>query len=247
MSDKAKILDKIKKCLALSKSPEPHEAAAALRQARKLMEIHGIDEHDLSDADYVSETVDVPIQVSMPSVTADVKRIMKGKKPRSPNPPRILEMVVALMMRAFGVNPVFEMTRRVSDYSWTIRYFGPATRVPVAAYTHRIVWRALTGAWNGYLKAHPEIKGVKDARTSFMVGWIAGVAQTVERFATPDNEAAAIARAMGRHYGRTLAVTEGTSKQKLYGSLMSAGGDAAADFSIHRPMHSEKNRLEHQR
>lgn len=36
-----RILERIKKCLALSQSSEPHEAAAALRQAQKLMEMHG--------------------------------------------------------------------------------------------------------------------------------------------------------------------------------------------------------------
>ena len=36
MSDRDKILDKIKKCLALAASPEAHEAAAALRQAFSL-------------------------------------------------------------------------------------------------------------------------------------------------------------------------------------------------------------------
>ena len=37
-----KILDKIKKCLVLASSANEHEAAAALRQAQKLMEAHGI-------------------------------------------------------------------------------------------------------------------------------------------------------------------------------------------------------------
>ncbi len=37
-SERYRLLDKIKKCLRLSKSSNEHEAAAALRQARKLME-----------------------------------------------------------------------------------------------------------------------------------------------------------------------------------------------------------------
>lgn len=45
--DKSKALDKIKKCLALSKSSNPHEAAAALRQAQKLMHAHDITEREL--------------------------------------------------------------------------------------------------------------------------------------------------------------------------------------------------------
>lgn len=47
-------LDKIKKCLALAASPEAHEAAAALRQAQKLMAQFGLTEADVTLAD-VSE------------------------------------------------------------------------------------------------------------------------------------------------------------------------------------------------
>ncbi|GKT19761.1 DUF2786 domain-containing protein [Acidovorax sp. SUPP2522] len=47
-------LDKIRKCLALAASPEPHEAAAALRQAQKLMAQYGLTEMDVTLAD-VSE------------------------------------------------------------------------------------------------------------------------------------------------------------------------------------------------
>ncbi|MFC0020178.1 DUF2786 domain-containing protein [Neisseria gonorrhoeae] len=36
--DKEKVLDKIKKCLALGRSANEHEAAQALRQAQALME-----------------------------------------------------------------------------------------------------------------------------------------------------------------------------------------------------------------
>src|SRR3546814_17733487 len=38
-----RVLNKIQKCLALSKSAEPHEAAAAMRQAQKLMDKYNID------------------------------------------------------------------------------------------------------------------------------------------------------------------------------------------------------------
>lgn len=42
-----KILDKIKKCLAMASSANEHEAAAALRQAQKLMEAHGVSDRDM--------------------------------------------------------------------------------------------------------------------------------------------------------------------------------------------------------
>lgn len=47
------IIRKIKACLALAGSDNPHEAAAAMRQAKKLMAQHGIGESMLD----VSRTV----------------------------------------------------------------------------------------------------------------------------------------------------------------------------------------------
>lgn len=44
--DRAKALEKIKKCLALSRSSNEHEAAAALRQAQAMMRDHGIEESE---------------------------------------------------------------------------------------------------------------------------------------------------------------------------------------------------------
>lgn len=45
--NKNKIIDKIKKCLALSKSSNEYEAAQALKQAHALMRIHDISEIDI--------------------------------------------------------------------------------------------------------------------------------------------------------------------------------------------------------
>jgi len=48
-------LAKIKKCMALGRSANPHEAAAAMRQAQKLMAEHGLSDTDVELSD-VSET-----------------------------------------------------------------------------------------------------------------------------------------------------------------------------------------------
>ena len=45
--DRAKILYKIKKCLALSASANEHVAAAALRQAQSVMRLHEDDEAEI--------------------------------------------------------------------------------------------------------------------------------------------------------------------------------------------------------
>jgi hypothetical protein len=47
MIDKEKIIGKIRKCLALAASSNEHEAAAAMRQAQKLMEMHNVEHTEL--------------------------------------------------------------------------------------------------------------------------------------------------------------------------------------------------------
>lgn len=49
-------LSKIKKCLALGRSFNPHEAAAAMRQAQKLMAEHGLNDADVKLADVSTAT-----------------------------------------------------------------------------------------------------------------------------------------------------------------------------------------------
>jgi hypothetical protein len=49
--DHKKALDKIKKCLSLANSSNPHEAAAAMRQARALMEKYQLEQSDVDMID----------------------------------------------------------------------------------------------------------------------------------------------------------------------------------------------------
>lgn len=54
--DRSKVLDKIKKCLRLAASSNPHEAAAAMRQARALMEKYQVSDGDVLIADIQEAT-----------------------------------------------------------------------------------------------------------------------------------------------------------------------------------------------
>ena len=53
-------LSKIKKCLALGRSTEPHEAAAAMRQAQKLMAEHGLNATDVELSDVATASCNAP-------------------------------------------------------------------------------------------------------------------------------------------------------------------------------------------
>lgn len=52
-----RVLEKIKKCLRLATSDNPAEAAAGLRQAQKLMAMHGLTQSDLELSEVSSHRV----------------------------------------------------------------------------------------------------------------------------------------------------------------------------------------------
>jgi len=58
--DRDTALNKIRKCLALAGSSNPHEAAAAMRQAQKLMREHNVSETDVSLADVCEKGIKAP-------------------------------------------------------------------------------------------------------------------------------------------------------------------------------------------
>lgn len=110
--DRARILAKIQKCFALSKSSNAGEAANALRQAQKMIEMHDVGDAELGAVGYGDEKVSVPIQANVAV-------------------PASLGALITLIKRAFGVNAVVEREMRVSDYSFGISAQTTASCLPV--------------------------------------------------------------------------------------------------------------------
>lgn len=216
--DRAKLLDKIQKCLALSKSPEPHEAAAALRQAQKLIDKHGVTDAELGLASYASEKVDCPVQA--------------GK-----TLPEYLAVLTSLLQRAFGVRVTVHREIRVSDASWCVTYYGKADRVALSAYTHPVVWRAMHGAWNRHLKLNPHLKGERGGRGGFLVGWLFGVERSVSELGMSEDEKVELQKYLEQE---VPSITESkpvkSSEVKYNGEALRAGVRASKDFSLHRPI-----------
>ena len=73
-------LDKIKKCLALAASPEAHEAAAALRQAQKLMAQFGLMcAFDVDDADATDRVMEAAAVLATYSTDKPSVRVVKDE------------------------------------------------------------------------------------------------------------------------------------------------------------------------
>ena len=223
--DTKRIIEKIKKCMALGKSSNAHEAAAAMRQAQKMMEQHGLTEDDIEGSSYGNEAVECPIQA--------------GKKV-----PVHLTAFVNLIIKAFQVKAVIERNLRVSDYSYRIRYFGPSHRVATAGYAHVVIFRAMEAAWREHLENNPSWKGVRGARLSFMIGWLDEISSKVEAIGWPAEEEARTELMVDSHYGKSLVKASGKGRRfSTFGCVADEGRAAASGFEINRPMNQDRARL----
>lgn len=221
--DREKALNRIKKCLALSKSPNEHEAAAAMRQAQKLMEAHGICEEDVDEMAVTSDFVD------------------HDDYEYSDRKPLILTSIARLMRKAFAVESVWE---RSPTGKHRVRYFGQQANVLLATHVHTVVYRAAGSAWRKYLKDSPWVKGRRNARASFVMGWCTSVADKVTAISPEPVVKERIERKKIEVYGAggLSSVTSGT--RSIYGDISSSGSEAGKSFSINRPVGSNRRYLE---
>lgn len=119
MTDQNKHIEKLKKLLALAASGNPHEAALALRRARKLMDVHGITHSDIAMSD-----IDETISHYWPT--------------GSLRPPRYMPGLMNIIREVFGVNSIIRPGTRPS-----VGFYGNRERAALAAYTWEVLARQL--------------------------------------------------------------------------------------------------------
>lgn len=224
MDDKRreKLVSRLKKCLALSASPEPHEAAAALRQAQKLMRELGMTEADLEGLEMADTLV---------------------KTREGFGACATMTYLVNTICSAFGIESVHERNPGSAN-RLNVRYIGPADRVMLAEYSHRVVWRAMQAAWDAHLALRPHLKGLGGQRQAFHMGWLKGVREKIEALVPTDSEQRAIAAYTGRLYGTALVTVE-TGPKSLDSAAYNSGQQASKDFSLHVPVEEQQLGLEH--
>lgn len=221
-----RILDKIKKCLALSQSSEPHEAAAAMRQAQKMMELHGIDQADIGRADIGEAEVKSKVSVS-----------------------RIKDWELALLnlvAKSFGCKMLWTRSHSHNDNVFG-KYIlvGLKEQVQLAQYTADVLQRKLIKARGEFVRGLPSHYGrqykTKEA-DGFCHGWVQAVKKTVHEFALNDTTAKLIDEEVTRRSGGKAKV-----QQRDIGSAgLNAGLRAGSSESIHRPVNETRvHRLSH--
>ena len=124
------ILEKILKCLALSKSSNEHEAATALYQARKLMEQHNISDTQLLAADVSESCTDA------------------GARRKPADWESHLSVVVS---NAFDCISMFS-PRLFKKSQWT--FIGVGKKPEIAKYAFEVLYRQLKKARSEFIKVH---------------------------------------------------------------------------------------------
>ena len=178
MTDHDKVLDKIKKCMALSSSSNEHEAAIALRQAQKLMELHGITDIDVKAAQ------------------AEEKRARAGACKRPAGWECTLAQNIAT---AFGCHLLF--LRNSNAGHWSYIGCGPAPEI--AQYAFAVLLRQIKRARAEHIQTVlKRCKSMTKTRRAelFCAGWVHAVGQTITALAENTQHTEAINAYMAVRY-----------------------------------------------
>lgn len=212
--ERAKVLGKIQKCLALGKSPNEHEAASAMRQAAKMMERHGVTEKEIGVMGYTKAVIKTTTQCV-----------------RGQTLPDNLTCITRLIRHSFGVKAIFAASMRVSDYAYDIEYYGPEHRVMLAEYTHAMIQRAIDQQYKDYILRNPGQKGVRGGRAGFAMGWCRAARRQINEFAMNEEEIIATDLLIGE-----ITAAE-DNPMSVNAHALASGAAAGKGFAIHRPMH----------
>lgn len=159
------LIARIKKCLALGKSANPHEAAAAMRQAQKLMEMAGISHKEVELADITTGSV----------------------KTRAQNMPRWHHLLINTVAKGLGCQPFCGY-----DYlGASVNFVGTETRVEVAVYAYTVLRRQVMGARRKFIRELPKNckPRTKTLRAdSYCEGFVVALREKVQAIALPEDE-----------------------------------------------------------
>ena len=215
-------LKKIKKCLALSRSANEHEAAVALRQAQHLMREHGLREQDVSLAD-VHE-----VRVKACSTAANTWELR----------------LVGVIADAFGCETFGNLEGRYNDAGAFVRtrhwvFVGMQAAPTVAGYACEVLLRQCAKARLAHIAKQPKnCKPItKTARgDAFAIGWVAAASQLVEHFAQPKADKALLLTYIEQRHGELKKgkARDTTKARKTDWGHFSAGHRSGQDAKLNR-------------
>lgn len=217
-----KIMDRIQKLLALSKSDNEHEAAIALKRAQALMQEYNVSELDLELADITRED----------TYACDSRR-----------PPVWVVFLTSMIAEAFGCHPVIVEKLRSSN----VAFIGPDPQPKIATYAYEVLYRQVKVARVQHIQQQNKRikKSTKTRRgDEFAKAWVLAVYQKIHKFANNEKTELLIANFMELEFnnlsnaqGREQKATRRDSASRLMGAV--AGRKAQLNHGMETEQHKQ--------
>lgn len=219
-----RIASRISKCLALAKSDNPGEAAAAKRQAHALMKKYCVTPEDIAAAQVCE------------------KLSKSGGKHRAPV---YIAWLAVAISKAFACEIILSSGRGWVESQ--VRFIGTGVKVELASYTFDVLLRQLKKDRKAYLSTLKRYKKSNKVRMAniFCEEWVASIKQQVMDFAGTEQEKNAIEAYKRQKYpDLTLDNREETQiKNNNDWQAVAKGQKAAKDVSLNRPVQTGRNTL----
>ena len=210
-----KIIDKICKCLRLSESGNPHEAAMALRQAHRLMRKHRISEDLVREAIVAESVVDIGQAYTPPFWVLALANLVADTFD--------CRVFVA---RHYGRRPEY-------------RFLGLDLSPELATYTFEVLLRQLTDAREEFVASVMDTDDTEAQRRGdvFAQAWLFRVAQTVRDFARNEEVLTRVDAHIQAEHGKTADLSREPAQPENadYEDIL-CGMRAANDVSLFRSL-----------
>lgn len=212
-------LRKVLACLRLSASNNAHEAAAALRQARALMDKYGLTDADAEASEIRS--ADAPTRANGAMLTPS------------------LAILANLVARGYRCDVVVRPERKLSgDFvvrgRTLVSFFGAGADAQVAAYAFTVLRRQMEADKARHTRRIRKRANKQARGEAFALGWVVAVRDLFPRAELTDERARVIRHAMSQQLGATErtpareVATRGRNTQDEY-----AGFRAGSDARLH--------------
>lgn len=210
-----KIIDKICKCLRLSESGNPHEAAMALRQAHRLMRKHRISEDLVREAIVAESVVDIGQAYTPPFWVLALANLVADTFD--------CRVFVA---RHYGRRPEY-------------RFLGLDLSPELATYTFEVLLRQLTDAREEFIASVMDTDDTDAQRRGdvFAQAWLFRVVQTVRDFARNEEVLTRVDDHIQAEHGKTADLSREPAQPENadYEDIL-CGMRAANDVSLFRSL-----------
>lgn len=224
-----RIIERIKKCLALAQSDNANEAATALRQAQALMEEHGIKLGQIELSDVSAESIRVGEIVT---------------------PPLYLQALARMISEAFAVEVIYTgehvfRNLQIKKIRY-VKFIGTGIYPKVAAYSYQVLQRQLRKDRTAYIKKLKRYKRENKIRRAdlFAESWVMAVCGKVKKLAIGEKESTLIQQYMEQEH-KNLADMK--KRQKTYKtedrSAAYAGYEAGKNAYLNHGVDGGKQKL----